>query len=438
MIKKCMNCLERLTSTREYVETICVRDPPEKVLFHIRKKRVKTVCFMLIILVLAFVLCITHKEDDSPLVNGRFIERTDVEELISLHVTGRQEDNVWEKQIEISLDTREFTEEEKKVLDKKTKSYLQKKLKGKNASLEKVTESLVFPENIPDTDIQITWTVDDAYLKETGEILYGSIPAGGVDTDVMAEAVWRNWKKTYHFEFHIDTKKFTPEEEWRTQLKKTVNESIRAQADKEKVELPKRIGTATLEYSMEEKGKNFLPVYLVLAVILLLPLIWREQQKKEQKAREAQLLLDHPGIVNKFMLLLGAGMTVRKVVERLVYEYETERKDGGKKRYVYEELCVLLQEMKDGVSETKAIERFGKRCRLLPYLRFASVITQNMKKGAEGLLAILETEALESLEQRKARALQLGEKAGTKLLFPMMVMLGIVMGIIMVPAFMTM
>ena len=111
---------------------------------------------------------------------------------------------------------------------------------------------------------------------------------------------------------------------------------------------------------------------------------------------------------------------------------------GGKKQYVYEEMCVLLQEIKDGMSEGRAIERFGRRCRLLPYLRFCSVLTQNMKKGAKGVLAILETESMEALEQRKQRALQLGEKAGTKLLFPMMLMLGVVMGIIMMPAFMTM
>ena len=98
----------------------------------------------------------------------------------------------------------------------------------------------------------------------------------------------------------------------------------------------------------------------------------------------------------------------------------------------------MAQEMKDGVSESRALEHFGKRCRLLPYLRFASVMTQNLKKGAEGILAILEKESLEALEQRKERALQLGERAGTKLLFPMMLMLGIVMAIIMVPAFMTM
>ena len=42
------------------------------------------------------------------------------------------------------------------------------------------------------------------------------------------------------------------------------------------------------------------------------------------------------------------------------------------------------------------------------------------------------------MEQRRERVLQLGETAGTKLLFPMIIMLGLVMGIILVPAFMTM
>ena len=90
------------------------------------------------------------------------------------------------------------------------------------------------------------------------------------------------------------------------------------------------------------------------------------------------------------------------------------------------------------VSEVKAVECLGRRCLLQQYLRFWSLITQNMKKVAEGMLAILETEAMDSLERRKEHALQLGEKAGTRLLFPMMLMLLIVMGIIMVPAFMTM
>ena len=98
----------------------------------------------------------------------------------------------------------------------------------------------------------------------------------------------------------------------------------------------------------------------------------------------------------------------------------------------------MTQEMRDGVSEGQAVENFGRKCRMMPYLRFSSVITQNLKKGAEGILVLLEQEALEAMEQRRERVLQLGETAGTKLLFPMIIILGLVMGIILVPAFMTM
>ena len=54
------------------------------------------------------------------------------------------------------------------------------------------------------------------------------------------------------------------------------------------------------------------------------------------------------------------------------------------------------------------------------------------------MIEILEKEAGEALVQRKERALKQGETAGTKLLMPMMLMLGLVMGIIMIPAFMSM
>ena len=73
----------------------------------------------------------------------------------------------------------------------------------------------------------------------------------------------------------------------------------------------------------------------------------------------------------------------------------------------------------------------------MPYMRFSSLITQNLRKGAEGILVILEKEAYESMTERKQAALRAGEKAGTKLLFPMILMLGLVMSIIMVPAFMS-
>ena len=57
-----------------------------------------------------------------------------------------------------------------------------------------------------------------------------------------------------------------------------------------------------------------------------------------------------------------------------------------------------------------------------------------MKKGSEGLISLLESEAEAGMEERRQQARKLGEEAGTKLLLPMMLMLILVMGILIVPA----
>ena len=357
---------------------------------------------------------------------------------VELQVEGQSEKGNWQQSMKISVATRNFTKEEKGKLTKQVEQYLQQKLRESNPSLEQVKEDFRLPQTVAETGIEISWMVDEAYLSETGKLLYSTLPEEGVDTELMAKAIWRNWSATFYFPIHLVARQYSVQELAVRQVRETLQRTVAEQGEKKTICLPKQIGDIKLNYSMEGGGKSYTLVYLVLGVILVLPLLWWQQQKRELAEREEQLLTDYPGLVNKFMLLLGAGLTVRKVVERLTEEYEQQRKEGGKKRYAYEEMCVMAQEMKDGVSESRALEHFGKRCRLLPYLRFASVMTQNLKKGAEGILAILEKESLEALEQRKERALQLGERAGTKLLFPMMLMLGIVMAIIMVPAFMTM
>ena len=50
---------------------------------------------------------------------------------------------------------------------------------------------------------------------------------------------------------------------------------------------------------------------------------------------------------------------------------------------------------------------------------------------------MLERESVEAWEERKRKARVLGEAAATKLLFPMMLMLIVVMAIVMIPAFLS-
>ena len=58
-----------------------------------------------------------------------------------------------------------------------------------------------------------------------------------------------------------------------------------------------------------------------------------------------------------------------------------------------------------------------------------------MKRGSEGLREALLNETKNAFEERKQAARRLGEEAGTKLLLPMILMLGVVLIIIVVPAY---
>jgi hypothetical protein len=100
-------------------------------------------------------------------------------------------------------------------------------------------------------------------------------------------------------------------------------------------------------------------------------------------------------------------------------------------------MLVTAHELKLGVSEGTAYEQYGRRIGLIPYVKFSSLIAQNLKKGNKGFTELLRQEALEAFEERKELAKRLGEEAGTKLLAPMMLMLLLVFLIILIPAFMS-
>ena len=93
--------------------------------------------------------------------------------------------------------------------------------------------------------------------------------------------------------------------------------------------------------------------------------------------------------------------------------------------------------MNRGVTELEAYRGLGRRIRLPAYRTLSALLVQNLTKGSRTLLEVLDKEAGNAWEERRKRARIRGEKAGLKLLFPMMIQLGIVLVIMIVPAFMT-
>ncbi|MGN8631625.1 type II secretion system F family protein [Blautia sp. HCP3S3_G3] len=160
-----------------------------------------------------------------------------------------------------------------------------------------------------------------------------------------------------------------------------------------------------------------------------------QDEQEARKKRTEQLLMDYPGLVMKFTLLVQAGMPVRRAFQKMALDYR--KKSPEQKRYAYEEIVRVCREMESGVSEAEAYRKFGERCGQIKYKTFSVLLIQNLQKGSRRMSELLEKESMEAWDERKRKARVMGEAAATKLLLPMMMMLAVVMAIIMVPAFLS-
>lgn len=187
------------------------------------------------------------------------------------------------------------------------------------------------------------------------------------------------------------------------------------------------------ERPREHTGELLASMGLFAAFVVLI----RETREKQKRAAERaeQLLLDYPGMVMKFALLIKAGMTARRTFQKIASDYK--RRNPAEERFAYEAIITACHEMDSGITEAEAYRRFGERCGQMKYKTFSTLLIQNLQKGSRHLADILEKEALEAWDERKRKARVLGETAATKLIVPMVMMLTVVMAIIMIPAFLS-
>lgn len=199
--------------------------------------------------------------------------------------------------------------------------------------------------------------------------------------------------------------------------------------------LPTEIDGQRIYYS-EHEDRSYLLLPL-LGVIAAMAIYMRQGQARrtEKKQREALLMLDYSELVSKLMVYIGAGLTVRNALETISQHFDALIARGIKEdRPLYQELRTMVIQFRRNMPESDIYLSFGRRVNLKPYTKLVSLIEQNRMNGARNLRAMLELEMEDAFEQRKATARRLGEEAGTKLLLPLFIMLGIVMIIVIVPA----
>lgn len=371
------------------------------------------------------------------LIEGAYVKRPHYSEgakKVDLDVNiSESNSTLLEEKLQIEVEEQIYAGEELKDMFLSARKYIDSAILNKNESSEKVGTNLNFVSSIPNTGMKVSWSTDNLDILDEKGVVHNEEMTADVLVSITAKISYYDKKEEYTQYVNIIPKTYSKEELARIKL----TEALAAQEEKSKTEerfiLPVTLGD--LKISWAEKKDNSGSILLLLgclAALVLYIAMDKELTSKVDK-RNREMLLDYPEIINKFTLLIGAGMPLSNAWGKISIDY----KEKGVKRYAYEEMTITYNELKLGISETVAYERFGRRAKLIPYLRFSSLIAQNVKKGSVGLLEQLELEAVEAFEERKELAKRLGEEAGTKLLGPMMLMLLIVLAIIMVPVFLS-
>lgn len=325
-------------------------------------------------------------------------------------------------------------EEEQRMLDL-AKKEIDREFLGENTSMDNVCKKVVIRESYQDGFVDAAWYFDNPdVVNYEGEIIAGDLPEQGTLIQASAELTCGDSGCSYEFPFLV--KPLALDE--REQLLKEIGEYLSAQETErgeDSVALPETLHGQKLQW---KRKKEYLPEKLLLLGIAAagaIPLAGTSKRQEMQKKRKEQLLMEYPDMISKLVLLMGAGMTLFGAWKKIALEYEAKRQDNAVlERISCEEMLCTCHEVEGGIGEGRAYERFGERCGVPCYRKLGNTLSQNLQKGNKGLLDLLEAEVEEAFEERKSIAKKYGEKAGTKLLVPMIMMLGMVMVLLLVPA----
>ncbi|MFC6456027.1 type II secretion system F family protein [Paenibacillus vulneris] len=168
-------------------------------------------------------------------------------------------------------------------------------------------------------------------------------------------------------------------------------------------------------------------------LILFLPFVLYKELANQLRKKRRQMLLELPEVLNQLVLLVNAGETVQKALQRCI-----ENKPDIDKNPLLAELAIAAYEIRMNVSFSKAMEDFNKRCGVQEVSLFTTTLLLNYKRGGDELVMSLKELSSTLWEKRKSLAKTLGEEASSKMVFPMVLIFLVVMVVVAAPAILLM
>lgn len=349
----------------------------------------------------------------------------------------------------VTVHARQYTKDEAESAAREILRQFPESLLGENEAADQIRYPIVMPDPAQMQPFTLSWESSRYAVLDTDGSIFNEDYRQGQAEEVELTALLTCGD--YQFQKKMNFVVRAPIRDEQEKLQDAVGTALlnaeKESADKPDFSLPDSAGGLALTWT--EKVEDVSGGILILGIVICVLVWYAADYRLHEKTRERnrQLAIDYPQLTSKIVLFLGAGMSVRNIFYKCGEDYRQKLASGGHnrnkkdsrgqngRRWLYEEVLLVCNELDSGIPEADAYMHFGRRCHLRQYTKLCTLLVQNLRRGNDTLLQVLQEEAESSFEERKNLAREMGEEAGTRLLFPMMIMLGITMLIIIVPAY---
>lgn len=339
----------------------------------------------------------------------------------------KREGKDWEN-ITVYLEEKEYSEKELEIMYEEMIETMPEYILGNNQSLDQVSDNLFFLQEIEEYPFYLSWeSSNEEIIDDKGSIK--EVKESSI-VEICVRAAYKNWEREHRF--YVVVRGSGPTE-YIDLLKKYIQEEEAYQRNNRKFFLPKIFQGENLQWKYQGTNKG---VWVLIILVPVVGIVWNQKDreiKKKAELRREELKKEYTGFVSRLVLYVGTGISMKESIFRIQREYRKQKNSY----YLEEELTYICNQMKNGLSEQKAYEILGNRSGLNEYKKIMALLTQQIQKGNYRIIEQLKKEVENANEEHYKRIKKAGEEMGTKLLFPMMLLLGIVMALIMIPAFYT-
>lgn len=350
-----------------------------------------------------------------------------------------------EKELSLVLDVEGLFEDETYLLEvpptqpteKEAKEYFKKAIATIEKEFATLQEQIPIHASYEEGMVKAEWLLDPYGVVDTdGNIQYDKVAEKGEVINAQVKLTCGAYEEIYQFSFFLSPIELTQTEILWQQLEEWMEQQT-SQEGVSSLKLPTEINGK--EISWREAREYITPQILCLEIAagVLFWLVAKRKKDEEKKKQIGEMERDYPEIVNQLSLLLGAGMTTRQAWGKLAEQYTFKKKEGMiKEREVYEAIARMSRRFSEGESERVIYQQFSQEIPAICFHKLVRILLGNLEKGTQGICGRLEEECRVAYEQRIQQAKKLGEEASTKMVFPLVLMLVLVMGIVMLPALM--